>query len=172
MSNQTDSRLRVFIRHSYRFGIIGVVCFLVDLAIYNGLRTDFFGEGHALQGPIEAKVVSGVVSTLLAWVGNRFWTFHDRRRPNFWSELLEFGIVAGIGTAIGALCLWISHYVLGFQTLLADNISGNVIGLGLATAFRFFVYRHWVFGLSRAEKRRIHNELQIEPEPAQERSPD
>ena len=28
---------------------------------------------------------------------------------------------------------------------LADNISGNLIGLGVGTLFRFYAYRKWVF---------------------------
>jgi putative flippase GtrA len=47
--------------------------------------------------------------------------------------------------AISLLCLWTSHYLLGFTSLLADNIATNVIGLGLGTAFRFTFYRIWVF---------------------------
>jgi hypothetical protein len=42
-------------------------------------------------------------------------------------------------------CLWISHYLLGLDSALADNISANVIGLGLGTLFRFWSYRRWVF---------------------------
>ena len=43
----------------------------------------------------------------------------------------------------------ISHYVLGFTSLLADNIAANVVGLVLGTAFRFLMYRYWVFGSAR-----------------------
>jgi putative flippase GtrA len=46
---------------------------------------------------------------------------------------------------IALVCLWFSHYILGFTSPLADNISANVIGLGLGTIFRFWSYRRWVF---------------------------
>ena len=52
---------------------------------------------------------------------------------------------------IGLLCLWVSHYVLGFTSILADNISGNVIGLALGTAFRFTLYKLWVFAPHRGD---------------------
>jgi hypothetical protein len=45
----------------------------------------------------------------------------------------------------------VSHYALGFTSVLADNISGNVIGLGLGTLFRFTFYRLWVFAPHRGE---------------------
>jgi putative flippase GtrA len=46
---------------------------------------------------------------------------------------------------ISLLCLHVSHYVLGVTTLLADNISANVIGLVLGAASRFLLYRFWAF---------------------------
>ena len=46
---------------------------------------------------------------------------------------------------IALACLWFSHYALGLDNAVADNISANVIGLGLGTLFRFWSYRRWVF---------------------------
>jgi putative flippase GtrA len=46
---------------------------------------------------------------------------------------------------IALSCLWLSHYALGLDSPIADNISANVIGLGLGTLFRFWSYRKWVF---------------------------
>jgi hypothetical protein len=39
----------------------------------------------------------------------------------------------------------ISHDVLGWTSPLADNLSANVVGMGLATAFRFWTFRSFVF---------------------------
>lgn len=92
-----------------------------------------------------------MVSTLVSWFGNRLWTFREHRRRNVLLELLEFSAIAVIGTGISLLCLYVSHYVLGYRSLLADNLSTNVIGLALATAFRFFLYRFWVYGYHRSD---------------------
>jgi hypothetical protein len=46
---------------------------------------------------------------------------------------------------IAMTCLWISHYLIGLTSPLADNISANVVGLGLAVVFRFWAYRKHVF---------------------------
>jgi putative flippase GtrA len=40
--------------------------------------------------------------------------------------------------------------VLNLTSLLADNISGNIIGLGLGTIVRFVLYRYWVWSPRRA----------------------
>ena len=60
-------------------------------------------------------------------------------------ELAMFFLLNGIAMGIAIGCLYISHYVLGFTSALADNLSANVIGLGLGTMFRFWSYRKWVF---------------------------
>jgi putative flippase GtrA len=55
--------------------------------------------------------------------------------------------------------------MLGFTSLLADNISTNVIGLVLATTFRFLMYRFWVFGANRAggqNERLLAGEISVE----------
>ncbi len=139
------------IKYALKFGVVGLVGFVVDVTLFNLLRLGVFGMDHALQEPIGAKVVSVTVATLVTWTGNRLWTFRAHRRKNFLLELVEFSAIAVVGMGISLLCLFISHYVLGFTSLLADNISTNVIGLGIATIFRFLMYRYWVFGAHRAD---------------------
>lgn len=68
-------------------------------------------------------------------------TLYQRLR----GSALEFGVIAVVGMGISLLCLHVSHYVLGVTTLLADNISANVIGLVLGAASRFLLYRFWAF---------------------------
>ena len=60
-------------------------------------------------------------------------------------EYLLFFFLNGVAMLIAISCLWFSHYVLGFTSALADNISANVVGLVLGTLFRFWSYRKWVF---------------------------
>jgi putative flippase GtrA len=129
-----------------KFGIVGGFSALVDIGLFNLLLLDpDFGER-----PLLAKTISVAISTVTAWLGNRFWTFRGKHRKDFWVELLEYALVAlgGLGIALGFL--WISHYVLGFTSLLADNISANVLGLAAATAFRYLLNVYWVFGESRS----------------------
>ncbi len=139
------------VRYVLKFGVIGLLGYFIDVGVFNALRLGATGSGHFFQGPIGAKIISVAVATLVTWFGNRYWTFREHRRKNFMLELLEFSAVSVGGLLIGLLCLWISHYVLGLQSLLADNISGNVIGLVLGTAFRFVLYRYWVYGHHRRD---------------------
>jgi putative flippase GtrA len=141
---------RLLPRYALAFGIVGLGAYFVDLGIFNGLRLGLFGTTFFVHQPLAAKVISVTVSTLASWFGNRYFAFRDRRRSNFLLELLEFACIALVGLGIGLGCLYVSHYVLGFSGLLADNISANVIGLILGTTFRFLMYRFWVYGANRA----------------------
>ncbi|MHC5795219.1 GtrA family protein [Lacisediminihabitans sp. FW035] len=139
------------LRYALKFGVIGLAGYFVDVSIFNLLRLGVAGDGHFFQGPIGAKIVSAGIATILTWFGNRYWTFREHRRQNYLLELAEFSAVSVGGILIGLGCLWVSHYLLGFTSLLADNISSNLVGLVLGTSFRFLLYRFWVYGHHRAD---------------------
>jgi len=139
------------LRYALKFGVVGLIGYFIDVGIFNALRLGVFGDGHFFQGPIGAKIVSAGIATVVTWFGNRYWTFREHRRKNFLLELGEFCAVSVGGILIGLACLWVSHYLLGFTSLLADNISSNLVGLVLGTSFRFLLYRFWVYGHHRAD---------------------
>ena len=135
--------VRARIAELARFGSVGAAAYVVDLGLFNLLR---FGPGDLLgHKPLTAKVVSVAVSTMVAWLGNRYWTFSDRRSSSRGRELAGFVVVNLGGMVIAVGCLAFSHYVLGLTSGLADNISANGVGLILGTAFRYVCYRQLVF---------------------------
>lgn len=126
-----------------RFGSVGALAFVVDTGLFNLVR---FGPGQLLEHkPITAKVLSVAVATLVAWLGNRYWTFAERRTASRARELVLFGVVNVGGMGVAVACLAVSHYVLGFTSPLADNIAANGVGLVLGTTFRYVAYRSVVF---------------------------
>jgi len=131
-------------REIAKFGIVGLFAFIVDIGLFNFLR---FGGGSEwfYDRPLTAKVVSVVAATTVAYFGNRFWTFRHRGRTHMGREYIMFFLLNGVALMIALACLWFSHYALGLTSALADNVSANVIGLGLGTIFRFWSYRRWVF---------------------------
>jgi putative flippase GtrA len=140
----TQASASPLLRQFAKFGLVGVLGFVVDVGGFNLLR---FAGGHGplYEYPLSAKLVSGAAATVVAWLGNRYWTFRHTRRAAAHREFLLFAIVAVIGTLISLACLWISHYALNLRSPLADNLSANGIGLALAIAFRFWAYRQHVF---------------------------
>ncbi len=128
-----------------KFGAVGLVGFAVDVTVFNLLRTTVFDPHLVHAGPIYAKVISTILAIFANWVGNRYWTFGKNRQEQTLREGIEFFAVSFVGMGIGLACLWLSHYVLGHTSVVADNISSNVIGLLLGAIFRFVLYRYWVF---------------------------
>ena len=142
--------MRALVTQLTRFGLVGLVGLAVDVGIFNLLLLTVLNPSAVHIGPIIAKVISTSLAIIANWLGNRHWTFRHDRRHNWLREGIEFGVISVLGMGISLLCLWISHYLLGFTSLLADNIATNGIGLVLGTAFRFTFYRIWVFKTGRA----------------------
>ncbi|MCY0904934.1 GtrA family protein [Arthrobacter sp. H14-L1] len=130
----------LFWREVAKFGAVGGIAFVIDTGIYLWLL-----HGSLSAHPTRAKIISAIVATIFSWVANRYWTFRHRRRANILREVVLFAVMNGVGIAIAAACVYVSHWVLGFTTPFADFISGSVVGLVLGTVFRFFAYRFWVF---------------------------
>lgn len=134
-----------------RFTAVGTAAFIVDLAVFNLLMIT------VLQGrPVWSKTIAVICATTLSWIGSRVWTFADqgsRYRPAL--EAVMFFAVNAAGMGIALLTLWVSHDVLGYTSLLADNISGNVIGMLLGNIMRYFAYRSWLFRARPESKRRV-----------------
>jgi putative flippase GtrA len=141
--------MRRLISQLARFGAVGAVGFVIDVGLFNLLRSTVLEPSHVDAGAIWAKVISTSVAIVVNWIGNRYWTFRKEARKHPLSEAIEFFVVSLVGLGIQVGCLWVSHYALGFTSALADNISANIIGLGLGTIFRFALYRLWVFNPAR-----------------------
>lgn len=123
-----------------KFGTVGAVAFVIDVGLFNILRA-----GVLSDSPLTAKTISVIVATTFAFVANRHWTYRDRARTGYGRETALFFATNAAALLISWACLAFTHYLLGLDSQLADNISGNVIAVGLGTMFRFWVYRTWVF---------------------------
>lgn len=136
--------LALVVREGLKFGVVGAVAYVVDLGIFNLLL--HLGSDPVLEGkPLTAKVVSVAVATMVAWLGNRYWTFRRRRRSAVPRELFLFVVVNVGGLLLALVPLAVSRYLLGLTSPVADNVSANLVGLALGTLFRFLMYRTVVF---------------------------
>ena len=133
-----ETRLRGLFSELAKFGAVGLISFAVDLAVFNAVL-------HVLDKPLTAKVVSTVFSATNAFLLNRAWSFKHRERTSVRREYGLFFVLNVVGLGIALLCLAVSHYVLGFESRLADNVSANGVGLVLGTLFRFWSYRRFVW---------------------------
>jgi putative flippase GtrA len=124
-----------------RYGVIGAAGYFIAVGVFNLLA---YGGASRID-PVTANIVALAVATVMTWLGNRYFVFPHRRTRSAGHELALFFLFAALGVGISVGVLAVSHYVLGLTSQLADNLAANVVGFGLATLFRFFAYRRFVF---------------------------
>lgn len=128
-----------------KYLIVGAGGYLIDVGIFNLISLSRL-NGTSEIGPISAKVISFLIAVTFTYIANSRWTFsHRTGRPEGLNRISRYAVVNVIGLVITVLPLYISRYVLGLESLLADNISANFIGVLLALVFRFFANRSFVF---------------------------
>ncbi|WP_082575275.1 MULTISPECIES: GtrA family protein [unclassified Nocardioides] len=142
-SDARSSRARRLLpsREVLTFLAVGGAGYVVDVLAFNWLR------GQPLTGsldPAVSKVLAVCVAMVVTYLGNRLLTWRERSSDTR-REVITFVVLNLIGLGIAVATLVLSHDVLGFTSPLADNISANIIGLGLGTAFRYWSYRRFVF---------------------------
>ena len=140
MSSPAPGGFRRILAEAAKFGVVGLVALVVDIGIFNVLLA-----GSLHSHPVTCKIISTSIATVVAYIGNRFWSFRARAKTGYGREFVLFFVLNGIALGISVGVLALSHYVLGLTSRLDDNIAANVIGLGLGTLFRFWAYRKWVF---------------------------
>ena len=132
------------LRHEFgKFFSVGALGYVVGVGGFNFLV--HLDNAPLASKPLTASLISGVASILVAYFGNRHWTWKDRQRTGAKREITLFFVINGITLIFGVICLAISRYVQNLDSALADNISANVIGVGIGTLFRFWSYRTIVF---------------------------
>ncbi|GEQ12328.1 hypothetical protein KLO01_03750 [Knoellia locipacati] len=129
----------VLYREAIKFGVIGLLAFVIDMGSFNLLRHTVLDDK-----PTAAVIVSASLATAFAWVGNRMWTFRHRRNRPAHHEAALFAGTNGVALVIQAAAIAFTNYVLGLTSLTADNIT-KVVAIGLGTLFRFWAYRRFVF---------------------------
>lgn len=125
---------------------VGSVGYVVDVGAFNVLwGAPPFDE----TDPSVAKVVAVALAMVVTYLGNKLVTWRGKVRSSL-RQILQFIVFNVIGLGFSVVTLWISHDLLDLTTRLDDNISANVIGLALGTAFRYWTYQYFVFDRSDA----------------------
>lgn len=132
-------RFRQIIHEFAKFGVIGAIGLLITNLIYALLHT------HFGLGPVKATTVATIVATCVTYVGNRYWSFKHRERTSIPRETVIFFALNGIGLLIQDGVVAFNYYLLDYRgNKLAEFLALNA-GIGLATLFRFWSYRRFVW---------------------------
>ena len=132
------TRFRVLIHEVAKFGVVGSLAFVLTVILFNA-----FHSGAGLDA-ILATTLANAVATVFAFVGNKFWAFRHRKGSHWGRETILFFVFNGVGILITDGGVAIAQHGLGRTDNLSLNVA-NIIGVGVATLFRLYCYRRWVF---------------------------
>jgi putative flippase GtrA len=134
--------LGVRLRELATFLGVGGAAYVADVVAFNILLSvPPFSTWH----PWVARCLAVAMAMVMTYVGNRRITWRGRVGTDRRREVTLFVMFNLAGLALSVTCLVVSHDLLGLTSRLADNISANVVGLVLGTAFRFWSYERYVF---------------------------
>lgn len=130
--------LTAMTREIAKFGAVGGAGVLVNIGVFNFVRhvTD-------LQ-VVRASIIATVVAIVFNYVGFRYFTYRDRDKSGRTRELTLFLAFSAVGLVIENGVLYTATYAFGWDSPLQSNVF-KFIGIGVATLFRFWSYRSWVF---------------------------
>ncbi|WP_433688184.1 GtrA family protein [Micromonospora carbonacea] len=138
-------RWQKFIHEALKFGVVGGINTAINYAVFNALALTVFRDGQ-----LKATVVATVVATITSYLMNRHWTYRDRPKSALRREYALFFLFNATGLLIELGVLAAAKYGLGMTSLLALNVA-KTGGVLLATLFRFWSYRTFVFQPAPAE---------------------
>ena len=135
-----------FRQEAGRFLAVGFVATVVALILFNFLVHGFGAWDSAWfnERPEMAYVIANGVGMAISFRGTKVWAFRDRRTSHADGGVVAFVVINLATMLIPMTCLGISRG-LGLDDPISDNVSANVIGLALANAARFFLFREFVF---------------------------
>jgi putative flippase GtrA len=137
-ARQLTKRLRRLAPEAIAFGVIGAANTALYLAI----------TWVALSmGAVKATVLATVITTTLAYLANRYWTYRHHTRSALRREYTLFFGFNLIGMVIQSGSVAVAKY--GFHLNESDHrlliMVITLAAAGVATIFRFWAYRTFVF---------------------------
>lgn len=131
------SRVRRLAVEVIKFGVVGGSGVAVNILVFNALL-------HGLAwAPMTATVLASVVAMGTNYLGFRFFAYRDRASRTR-QQIMLFFVFSGVGVVMESVLFYLGYHGLGMNGPIGSNVA-KVLSIVLASAFRFLVYRTWVF---------------------------
>ncbi len=132
-------RSRRIISEFAKFGVIGVTGVFITNAAYDLLNL------HLGVGPVTSATIATVIAMIATYLGNRYWSFRTRQRTGVAHEVIVFAVLNGIGLLIQDATVAFNSYLLHLEHNKTAAFLALNSGIALATLFRFWSYRRFVW---------------------------
>lgn len=138
------ARIRRIALEVVKFGAVGGSGIAVNFLVFNLLL-------HGLQwAPMVATVIASCVAMGSNYLGFRFFTYRDRASRTR-RQIALFFVFSGIGVVMESALFYVGYHGLGMSGPFGSNLA-KAVSIVLASAFRFLVYRTWVFEQAKQAK--------------------
>ncbi|WP_326796231.1 GtrA family protein [Streptomyces sp. NBC_01808] len=132
------TRLRRLSREVAEFAAVGGIGVLVNLVVFNLVR-------NSTELPVvRCSMIATAVAIIFNYIGFRYFTYRDRDKTRPPREFTLFLVFSAAGLVIENGLLYVATYGFDWDTPLQNNIF-KFLGIGVASLFRFWSYRSWVF---------------------------
>lgn len=131
-------RLSVAFHEGAKFGVVGALAFGITVGGANALRSG------AHLSDLASVTISTVAATIFSFFGSKYWTFRLRKGSRLGRESALFFVFNGVGLLIQLAFVWTARHGLGLTDTFSYNVA-NTTGIAVATVFRLYSYRRWVF---------------------------
>jgi putative flippase GtrA len=142
-----NRRLRNLSGEVARFSAVNVGATVIAVFLFNAIVHGITGwfDGPLNDHPIAAYLLANSVGMFVSYYGSRHFAFRHRHAAGPGGGLARYVAINLASFAIPVACLWLTRHVLHWDSIYADNISGNVVGALLANGVRFWAFRRFVF---------------------------
>ena len=131
-----------------KFAIVGATTFVIDSAVFFTLKLTVLEPK-----PVTAKIIAGVVAVIASYILNREWSFNTRGGRQRSHEAALFFAVSALAVGVTVIPQAVALYVFdirvphvsAFTQAVSNFITGQILGVLLAMAFRFWALRRFVF---------------------------
>jgi putative flippase GtrA len=131
-------RVRSLVPEVSAFAVIGAANSVLYFVIFNLTMT---------MGAVKATLLANGITTVLAYLAHRYWTYKDSPKTQVRREAVLFVGFNLAGTFIQSGVVAAAKYGGGLSET-TDRLALNVatmVGIGLGMVFRFWAYRTLVF---------------------------
>lgn len=130
-----------------KFTAVNILATAVALVGFNLLTHGVYGwfDGPMNARPLSAYVAANSLGMLISFFGIRHFVYKHRRPMGPGGGFVNYAAVNLSSFIFPLGCLWVTRNLFDWDSAISDNISGNVVGAGLAMVFRFWAFRRFVF---------------------------
>lgn len=117
----------------------------VDLGLFNLLALSSSYQDDP-NYPAVTKTGTVLISMIVVFFLNQSFTFKSISFDfSLKSRLVLFWVSQAVGFVLVLAPFLVARYILGFDSLLVDNLTGGLIGPAVAFVFRYWFSRRFTF---------------------------